>query len=218
MEKTLYDLRFNEFSNTIIYGQSSTGKSTICCELALQRQRLYKTPIDLCIFFYQSYQLMFDEVKAKDSSIKFVDTIEDLESILKSNKYSHALIFFDDFMLNSVYDNTRYMTDWYLRRSHHQRASLIFQFHVVYPKGLRTLTVNNHNYIFLKTNHQQQLHYLFRQLSPYNWRSLLAIYIECCEKTNYGVFTMCLHPKCESVLKYRNFIIGNEGGKVFVIK
>ncbi len=218
MEKTLYDFRFKEFSNTIIYGQSSSGKSTICCDLALQRNKLYETPVDLCIFFYQSYQSIFDDLRAKDSSIIFVDQIEHLENVLQSTKYSHGLIIFDDFMLNSIYENTRYMIDWYLRRSHHQRASLIFQFHVVYPKGLRALTVNNHNYIFLKTNHQQQLHYLFRQLSPYNWRSLLAIYIECCEKTNYGVFTMCLHPKVESILKYRNFVIPLEGGKVFVLK
>lgn len=212
-----FDLRFANFCNLMLIGPSGSGKTFLTCKLVLEREKLFKTKPDYCIYFFQDYQDIFNDVKAHDDSVIFVNSIIDFEDALETcGKDSFKMIIFDAFLIKSLYEESKYIINFFLRRTHHQNCATIFQSQLLFPRNLKSLALNTTHFILLKSNNKQQVHYWLRQIDPVNWKAILSAYIECTEEKEYGHFVIDLYQRTPNILKYRDFAIPTESGRVFV--
>lgn len=195
-----YSFKIETGCNLMIIGPSNSGKSFLCCKIVLERDKLFQTPPDRVIYFFQDHQAIFDDIKEQDNSVIFVNTIEDFENELQSEEqFSNTLVIFDDFLIKSLYEEVKYIINFFLRRSHHLNVSTIFQSQLLFPRNLKSLALNSSYFILLKSNNQQQVHHWLRQIDPYCWKAVLAAYNDCTENTEFGHFLsifILAHQSC----------------------
>lgn len=211
------DLRLEPYSNLYLASSTCGGKTFICCQLVLNRQSLYKIPVDGCIYYYKHHQKIFDDVKEKDDEVQFVNDIEVLKSLI-SAEHTNYLIIWDDFLLDGLYEETKFITEWFMVTNHHFNCSTVFQSQLLFPKNLKSLTLNSAYIVLLKSNNLSQIQHFLRQIEPIKWRSLVAIYNEIVDNEDYGMFVLNLHARTNKRLRYRNFILARPGAKVYTLK
>src|SRR5687768_2914940 len=112
------DLRLKHGTSMQIVGMSRSGKSNLALQIALNRDKIYDKKQNLCIYVYNQYQSIFDDVKQKDSSIVFTNDIEKLEEYI--GKSESLLIIFDDFMLQIQSSLNDYISSFFVHRTHHE--------------------------------------------------------------------------------------------------
>lgn len=212
-----HDLRLEPFANLWISGSTGTGKTFLCCQLVLQRNRIFKQPTDGCVYFYQHWQPCFDQIKEQDPEVEFVSTVAELEESIK-RPHLHYLLVVDDFLSKSLYEEKRYITEFFLNKTHHYACSTLFQSQLLFPRNLKSLTLNSAHIVLLKSSNHSQIHHFLRQISPTKWKALFAAYSDCCENTDYGIFVCILHARTPSEIKYRDFILARPGGRIFIPK
>lgn len=217
MEDIISDFRLLPFNNHMIIGTVNSGKTYLCSELALQRDKLFTLKTDGCIYFYQQYQPIFDQLKEKDPEIKFVSDIDEFESLL-AVPHMHIVIFFDDYLVRSLYEQQKYIVNFFLNRTHHSACSVIFQSQLLFPKNLKSLSLNSSTIVLLKSSNQSQIHIFLRQISPYKWKQILQAYNECVDGSTFGYFVLNLNPQTNRMTRFRDFLIPRPGGRVFVPK
>lgn len=206
------------YSNCLIIGATSSGKTTLCMDIILNRNKIYDKRVDKVIYLYQNYQSIFDKVK--DENVIFVSTIEEFEQELENSaKADHRLCFFDDFVTNAVTKYSAYILEIFIRRSHHERLSVFFNTQLLYPSPkFRSVTLNSHFYIFFRNHHEAQLHFFMRSVNPNQWRSLVQVYLHCINEKKFGYLFMSNHPQTQSLSRLRSSIIPATGTSVFHIK
>lgn len=217
MGECLFDFRLKPFNNCLIVGSTNSGKTYLCCQLALARRKLFTVEPDGCIFFIQHSQPIFDQLKEQDDEIQFVSTIDELESLL-AIPHNNYVLFFDDFLVKSLYEEQKYIVNFFLTRSHHNACSVFFQSQLLFPKNLKSLSLNSATIVLLKSNNQSQIHYFLRQISPYHWKQIFEAYTLCVDGADFGYFVLNLHPQSDYRTKYRDFLIPEAGRRVFIPK
>lgn len=211
------DLRLDAYLNLFLAGPTSSGKTFLTCQLIINRDSLYKVPTDGCIYVYKHYQPCFDEIKAKDDQVQFTNSIQELQELI-SVEHNHFIVVFDDMILQSLYEDIKFITEWFLISNHHYKCSTIFQSQLLFPRNLKCLALNSAYFGLFKSNNQSQIQTFLRQINPARWRTLLSIYNECVEGVDFGIFVLNLHSREKSSLRFRNFLLPQAGGKVFVLK
>lgn len=215
------NLRLPICSNTLLIAATSGGKSTLCIQICLNRNKIFDEKIEKVVYLIQDNQDIFDRARKIDESIHFVTTIEDFEEQIKPDESLNTsgkgiLVCFDDFIINAMKEYSTYVLDFMIRRSHHQKYTVLFNTQLLYPsQAFRRVTLNVHHYIFFRNHHITQLHYFFRSISPTNYKALLEAYSFCVNEKKFGYFFVSIHPFCEEKLRYRNFIEANNGAIVF---
>lgn len=212
-------LRLPVCSNTLLIASTGGGKSSLCIQICLNRNKIFDAKIDKVVYLIKDNQAIFDKVRHIDKNIIFVTSIEEFEEQLlplTTENASGILVCFDDFIIDAMKEYSTYVLDFMIRRSHHQKYTVLFNTQLLYPsQAFRRVTLNVHQYIFFRNHHITQLHYFFRSISPTNYKELLEAYLFCVNEKKFGYFFVSLHPVCEEKLRYRNFIEASNGCIVF---
>lgn len=136
-------------SNSLIIGCTGAGKTNLCLDICLNRNKVFDTPVDKVLYLIQNNQPAFDRIRKLDKEIFFVDSIENLEAELTENKANHTLVCYDDFLLSSLTNYSTYILDVIIRRSHHEKLSVLFNTQLLFPSTkFRGIVLNCHNFIF----------------------------------------------------------------------
>lgn len=212
-------LTLSSYSNTLLVGSTGAGKSSLCMDICLNRDKVYDKKVEKVVYLINDHQAMFENARQRDKNIIFTTTIEEFESEIKENQGTrHYLCVFDDFVCDAIKGYSTYVLEFMLRRSHHQKYSVLFNTQLLYPSNsFRRVTLNCHYYIFFRNHHESQLHYFLRSVSPSNWRNLLEIYQNCVKEKKFSYFFMSIHPSTPEILRLRSFVIPTTGGIVYNI-
>lgn len=213
-----FNFAFEAYSNILILGSSGSGKSRTTMDILLNRNRLFTKPVDLCIYFYQCEQSLIEDVKNLDPSIHFVNSKTDLEDLLAQEEYSHACITFDDYYVDTLFTDQRYIIDWFTKRSHHNKCSLLYTSQMLPPKRLHVLTLNTHYFLLKKNFYESQFMYFFRALNSNQWRFLWESYLNVVNKQAYSTFVISNHPKTNPLIRIRGFVLPSVGEIVYIPK
>lgn len=220
MEKEIFgpfSFKFAEFCNIQIIGAAQSGKTVTTIEILLNRNKLFRKEVDKTIYFYQCEQEVFKEVKALDPSIVFVNNKEDLELEL-SQGHSHACLVIDDYLTETWFSDQKYIINFFVNRSHHNKCTVIYVSQMLPPKKLQVLTYNTHYFLFKKTFYKAQIMYFFRSINPVHWRFLQETYDYVTNKQKYSTFVLVNHADTPEICRVRDFVFPKVGDCVYVPK
>jgi len=174
-----------------------------------------KIPQKKVVYFYKTYEKIFDDVKLRDESIVFCNTKEQVESELAGDE--GKLLICDDFMAQASSTENKYITEFFTDRCHHQNITLIFLSQLLYPEKGRCWALNTQYYVLFKNHHQQQINTFFRNINPKLHKFLIDSYTFCTDN-RFGHFFMSLHGQTDDSVRYRSKVIPFEGMKIFLPK
>jgi len=208
------DLRLKHGTSMQIVGMSRSGKSNLAIQIALNREKVYNKKQDLCIYVYNQYQTIFDDVKQKDSSIVFTNDIDTLEDYI--SKSDSLLIIFDDFMLQMQSTLNEYISSFFVHRTHHENLSVILLQQVLYAKNARVLNLNAHYLIvFRLTRDSRQILCLGHQMMPEKPRFVYDCYKLATSKP-YSYLVIDLYPNTVDSARFRSSVFVDSNLKLYV--
>lgn len=208
------DLRLKHGTSMQIVGMSRSGKSNLALQIALNRDKIYDKKQDLCIYVYNQYQSIFDDVKQKDSSIVFTNDIEKLEEYI--GKSESLLIIFDDFMLQIQSSLNDYISSFFVHRTHHENLSVILLQQVLYAKNARVLNLNAHYLIIFRlTRDSRQVLCLGQQMMPEKPRFVYDCYKLATNKP-YSYLLIDLYPNTADSARFRSSVFVDNSLKLYV--
>lgn len=201
------DLRLKHGTSMQIVGMSRSGKSNLALQIALNRETVYDKKQDICVYLYNQYQQAFDEVKEKDSSIVFTNSIEELEELI--SKGSSVLCIFDDFLLQMQSSLNDYISKFFVHRTHHENLSVIVLQQVLHAKNARILNLNAHYLvIFRLTRDSRQIYYLGGQMMPEKPKFVFECY-KLATKKPYSYLCIDLFPTTPDAARFRSSVFVN---------
>lgn len=215
---TAVDLRLKSFCSLQLTGASNSGKSTLSVSIALNRRKVYDQDHEAVIYYFQHEQPLISKAKEEDDGILFLKDKDQVEEELAES--NSTLLICDDILAASGTQDHKFITDYFLAKSHHNRVSFVLQSQLVYhPSTHARAWMLNTNYFCLFRNfHQQQMVNFFRNLSPKNYKFIHEAYLYCTENQKYGHFFMSLHPADSDLYRYRSNVIPSEGINIFMPK
>ena len=142
---------FPVYSNTIIYGSTQAGKTSLLHKLIRNRDQLFPLPPQNIIYVHKDTEI--EEIKNELSSLKslnFIDlnSLPDKETLLcMTSPYQHTLLIIDD-CLNLGTDP--FFLELFTIYSHHQKTSIIISTQDLHRgQQWSSLLKNNHNWILM---------------------------------------------------------------------
>lgn len=211
-----FSLRLEAFSNYVILGGTGSGKTSTTIDIIKNRNSVFTEKVDRVIYYTLSLnQEIFEQIK-DDDDVMFVQNVSDFEAALNLG-HSHALVCFDDLMIQAMEGLNSYICDYFCVKSHHIRSTTIFHSQSMFPKRLRIMMTNTQYFILKKTPFVSQLSYFFRQLDSKRWRSLVDIYSRVLSEAPYNLLLISVHARTNPKLFIRDFVVPRRGGRVFVL-
>lgn len=130
-------LKFRNGTNTIIYGMTSSGKTTFMFEV-LKRKLITNFP-DKIFFFYRIHQKVFTDWNQEVSNPK-IDFVEGLQLDMVKKYGGNCIVIIDDLAL----ENQRRTAELFLFESHHLNISTFFMTQNLYLRDdcFRTMSLN----------------------------------------------------------------------------
>lgn len=187
-------------------------------DLIRNRLKIFSKPIVKVIYLYSHYQEIFKEHETPNSGVVFVQTVDEAEQQLASTT-ENSLIIFDDQLLKIENDAqfNSYITDFWVRRSHHTNVTACLVTQNLYSKSLRTVFLNTVYLIaFNPIRDKSQLQYLNRQFQPSKPRYLLEAMKVCAQTTNHPYLLFDFSTSTPEKFRVRSFLYPTLDMKVFV--
>ena len=189
-------------------GPSGSGKTTFVQQLICSKENIFDRPIRQIVYFYGSYQPVFDVIKiCSEYPIKFISGLKSLQNTSFTNPKFHDLIVIDDLMEEVT------KSDLFLQLctkfSHHWNCSLLFltQNAFFQCKKMRTCSLQATGFILFNTlRGRDQINYLSRQLFPSKPGFLLQAFNDATMQ-QYGYLFINFHPACDEMLRVRGNIM-----------
>ena len=130
-------LKFRNGTNTIIYGMTSSGKTTFMFEV-LKRKLITNFP-DKIFFFYRIHQKVFTDWNQEVSNPR-IDFVEGLQLDMVKKYGGNCIVIIDDLAL----ENQRRTAELFLFESHHLNISTFFMTQNLYLRDdcFRTMSLN----------------------------------------------------------------------------
>ena len=108
-----------------------SGKTTLVLQILEKRNEIIRLqdrrnkPINNIIYFCETKQKIFDEFKKTCKYIHFVDSIAEVEQLLKKNEPN--ILVFDDIFVNLTRKKSlnEYVTNWAVQRTHHEFCATV---------------------------------------------------------------------------------------------
>lgn len=200
------DLRLKHSTCCQLVGNSGSGKTTLALDIALNREKVYDTHFDKCIYYYKYNQTKcFSEVNKRDEEILFLDDQEEIDLELKDSDTS--LLILDDLLVEPTAKNNRYIESLFLGASHHSQITVVFQSQLLYPKEGRSWSLNTSYFVLLRSFRQSQMDHFFRSINSKLAKFFHDSYEFCTQREKYGHFFLSFHPSTPENLRYRSSII-----------
>lgn len=211
------DLRLKHGTSMQIVGMSRAGKSRLALEIALNRDKVYDKKQERCVYLYNQYQSLFDDIKQKDDSIVFTNDIDKLEECIAEDK-GGLLIILDDFLLQMQSHLNEYISNFFIQRTHHENLSVILLQQVLYAKNARVLNLNAHYLvIFRMTRDSRQVLCLGSQMLPDKPRFIYECYKLATSKP-YTYLLLDLYPNTVEEARYRSSVFVTKDLRLYTPK
>ena len=161
MNPDVFDCKLKTPCTILLIGKTSSGKSELILNIIDKRDQIFDRKVEQIYYVYKSYQDKFDEFLKYHPEVNFLPTHTDLPDL----NGKHTLIVFDDKML--VSEECNYITDIFIRLSHHSNITSLVTLQSVFAKNLRCVSINA-TYHILFPNHRDKssIDYLNRQICP----------------------------------------------------
>lgn len=204
------DVRLPKACSTLVCGPSYSGKSVICSTLIRNRNTMYQVPISKVVFLYKHWQTEYDNLKEDIPSIIFVSDLDEMETEL-SEPSDHIMAVFDDFMLEILTSANQYMLNLLSRRSHHLSISVVLVSQLLFPRNLRSLVLNIHNFCLTRNPNKSQIQTFFKQYDTSDWRHLMSCYNHAINSKPFGHLFISNHQNTNPLVSIRNSITVETG-------
>lgn len=202
------DLRLKSGSSMQIVGPSQSGKTFLALQIAQQRNLVYDKKHCSVVFVYNNYQEKFDLVKENDNNIIFTDNFDELEKLLSKDTFT--LVIIDDFLLSLQSNLNEYITDFFIRRSHHENLSLIVLQQSLFFKNSRLMSLNTHYLVLFKLpRDSRQVKYLGGQIDPDNSSFIYECYKRAVSVAR-GTLLIDLYPTTPDYARCRSSVLISE--------
>ena len=210
------NLYFIHPSRWIIYGPSSSGKSTFVKKFLNKLDIFFEKVFDKIIYCSDFENFSDFPVKIKEK-LKFANDIN--EELLESFDFKqNNMLIIDDQMRKAI--NNELMSDLFTKLSHHLNITVIFITQNLYPKSkfMRDITLNC-NYIILMRNPNEklQIKILSNRIESFNKsRKLIEAYKSATTKP-YSYLLIDLCQKTPDCLKYRSEIFNENNTQIIYL-
>lgn len=209
------DLRFQTPFTLLLAGSSSSGKTTWVLKFVKHRNVLLNNKVNKVVYFYQSWQSLFNKYL---NDIEFREGVPTSEEFIEITSNCTALVIIDDAMTKGIVDSS--INNIYTRLSHHQNASviLISQNLFIDNKNYRSIS-NNSMYLVLMKNPRNIaiISSLARQICPGQSKELVHVYKHATKKS-YSYLMIDNHQISNDKIRIRsNIFFEEEPMKIWVL-
>jgi len=208
-----FDFRLNFPMSMVVAGAAFAGKTFFVLDLIKKRDLIFKSKVEKVVYVYSHFQEKFKEF-SNDSAVLFLSDQEDLEIHLKPG----CLLIYDDQMLNferNAKSNFE-ITNWVIRRVHHEKIGLIILLQNLYPKSLRCMLINVMYLVLYKNiRDKSSIQYLSSQYAPQKRRYLLEA-MEDVSREPYKFLLLDFSPEMQDKFRVRNFLYPVLDMKVYI--
>lgn len=200
-------------SSMVVAGSSFSGKTFFVIDLIKNRDKVYKSRVNKVVYVYSHFQDKFLEL-AHDEEVVFVSDKEDIETHLQPG----ALLIYDDQMLSferNAKSNFE-ITNWVIRRVHHEKIGLIIILQNLFPKSLRSMLINVMYLVLYKNiRDKRSIQVLAAQYAPQKGRYLLDA-MEDVSREPFKYLLFDFSPEMPDKFRLRNFLYPVLDMKVFI--
>ena len=177
---TINSKKWSTPCSLLVGGSSGSGKTTFTSNLIAERMEIFSPPPRHVLYFYKIHQLKYDLMKKTNPEIRFINappsSFESFKKLVESYNKECLLVIFDDYEDDMV-KNPSLFTRIYTILSHHLNLIPVCLIHNIFRKELRTLSLNVHRMILLKSPRDvSQISHLSRQCFPLTRGYLPSIY------------------------------------------
>jgi hypothetical protein len=163
-------------------------------------------------FVYTSKQAIFDTFSEKHPDVQFVQDPPHIDV----DNVDNILVVFDDFLLQHESKDNKFITDYFIRLSHHLRVTVMCSWQTLFPKQLKTVS-NNATYmiIFPLKRDLSSIDILNRQMFPEN-PTFLRSSIKDVSHTKYQYLLVDCSASQHQDFRVRNFIYPTKDSKIYL--
>lgn len=160
--------RWEHPSNIMIVGPTKSGKTEFVRRMIRHRMWLFRPSIRQVVFVYGIWQDSYDEMKKEfGEKIKWVKGLPEDPYTLFSREQGPGLLIIDDLMGEIEAQQHRQVSQWFTKGTHHMNVSLALLVQNMFPKNMRTISLNAHIIVlFPNPRDQTQVRRLIAQAFP----------------------------------------------------
>ena len=204
-------IRLSSPSCSIIFGQTSSGKSYLTRNILKQCNDIYEKPVNKILYCYTAFQPLFDEMEKEMSNITFHKGVPSEHYINEFATGGHNICVLDD-MQNAVTSSPE-MEHLFTVASHHLQISVIYLLQNVYASGkyARSLALQAHYLFAMKSlRDQSQLACLSRQIYPGKSKLIPEVFADVMKMDKYPYLVIDLAPHSDDRFRLRTHIFPGE--------
>ena len=200
-----FDLTLKHPSRMIIFGPSSSGKTTLIQRMLTEADALFG-------FYFDNIKYISGQAFPSIDSVndvpieKYSDLNDDMIDSIDSTR--NNIIVFDD---NIYIMNDRLISDMFTKLSHHKNFSIVLLLQNLYPKTKfsRDISINS-NYIILMSNPREvtQVQRLSHQIDGSNF--ILESYLDNTRNKPYSYLVLDFVQDTPDILRVRSELFGND--------
>lgn len=193
-----------------VCGCTMSGKSSWVFRLLSNANDMFEVPPKEILYCYGIYQEAFDRAqKKKVTFLQGLPTEDDLDRLPKS----HNVIVLDDLMHDVSMDKG--VEKLFTRGAHHRNLTVIYISHNIFSKGSRTLSLNVHNWILMRSPRDtSQIQTLGRQVFPTRSKALWEAYKDATAE-RYGYLCLDVSPAGDDMHRMRTRVFPGEDTIVY---
>ena len=192
----------------LIAGSTSSGKTHLVKDILLNREKLIEKPVERVIYYYKTWQPLYEELRARIQQITFRNELNVTEEPEKAPENSCFVVIFDGVSDAMTHSSTGLfiLSHWTIY-SHHSQYLSIFISQNLYDRNKyqRPLSLNS-NYLILFRNLRdiEQVGKLARQVyGKGRAKHFMKLYMKIMTSgPRYSYLILNLHPHtliCQSV-------------------
>ena len=200
-----HDLRLKHPSRIIVFGPSSSGKSTLVMKILANMRILFGFKFDN--IYYVSGQAFPDEEYINGVRIeKYNEISKDL--INEIDETEKNVIVLDD---NIYVTNDKLLSDLFTKLSHHKNITVFLLLQNLFPKTKfsRDISINS-NYIILLSNPRETIQVKKLSQQVYGDNFLYECYKDATKDKPYSYLLIDFNQETPDFLRIRNGIFPNE--------
>ena len=212
-------LQFKSPSSILISGPSQAGKSTLTFKILKNANGMFEKPPSKILVAYKVWQPIYVQMEQTIPNIEFLEGLpskSDLEML--SNHGEHSILVLDDLLIEIT--QSAEILSLFTTYVHHFHITSIFITQNLFSNGkyMRSISLNTHYFILLKSNRDKNQYLTFaRQVFAAKAKFMMDAYEKSVSKP-YSYLLVDLYPCTPEKYQLRTNIFPGEDTIIFVSK
>ena len=209
-------LQFKSPSSILISGPSQAGKSTLTFKILKNADGMFEKPPSKILVAYKVWQPIYDQMEHAIPNIEFLQGLpskSDLEML--SNQGPHSILVLDDLLIE-ITESVEILS-LFTTYVHHFHITTIFITQNLFSssKYMRSISLNTHYFILLKSNRDKNQYFTFaRQVFASKAKFMMDAYEKSMSKP-YSYLLVDLYPCTPEKYQLRTSIFPGEDTIIF---